>query len=105
MRRVDARDIVLEIGAVDLRRQAGDVEAILDADRQTVDRGERPARLPARARRVGGLACPRLVEPHERLDLRLARGDLLQTPLQIGARRVAAVGKGGARLGETEITR
>src|SRR6476619_5527971 len=62
-------------------REVSSLDDVLDADRHAVDRRERTARAPTRARCIRRIARSFDVEMHEGADLRLESSEIDQTAL------------------------
>ena len=75
---------------------------VLDADRDAVERRERPPGPVALGRGIGGLAGAVEIEGDERADIGFERFDRLDAALEIGARRVAAVDECGHGFAERQ---
>src|SRR6516165_2797962 len=88
--------------AAHLRGHVVGLKKILDADRHTIDRRERPPGLPACAAGVCCSSGASLVQDDEGFDDGLALADHLMASLQIGARRVGAVAKALSRIVKAE---
>ncbi len=87
---------VLPRAAVAARRQAFDVDDVLDADRDAVQRAAKPAVLRLRGAARGGLERPLAVHFAPGFDMGLDRRDAIQITLdQVDGRQVAGRNGGG----------